>query len=228
MTARSRWDREIIYGLIPPAATVLDLGCGNGELLSRLMADKQVKGYGIDRDITCITRAVARGVPILHADLEESLAWFPDAFFDFVVLEQTLHVLRRPFLVLGEMLRIGRAAIVSFPNFAHWQVTSTLTRTGRLPSSFSRSRRGREMNIYPLTAHDFLDWARERGATVVQAFCLTGGSVLPLLPDRITRAEEVLFLIAPAGDVRAGSVAGGGCPDDTTPRIDDATPRIVD
>jgi len=92
---RLRWDHRTIYELVPPGATVLDLGCGDGELLARLMQDKGVRGYGIEKDLDCLARCVARGVPVLHADLEEGLSGFPDSFFDFVILAQQPNIFTR-------------------------------------------------------------------------------------------------------------------------------------
>lgn len=190
-----RWDHRTICELVPPGATVLDLGCGDGELLARLMQDKGVRGYGIEKDLDCLARCVARGVPVLHADLEEGLSGFPDSFFDFVILERTLHVLHRPLLVLGEMLRVGRAGVVSFPNFGHERVVDTLARTGRLPLPVASPHRWYEVHVHPLTVHDFLDWADSRRVQVEQGFCLVNGSVLRFRPQLARRAEEVLFVV---------------------------------
>lgn len=191
-----RWDHCLIYEMIPPRSSVLDLGCGDGELLSRLIGEKRVTGLGIEKDVNCLIRSVARGVPVLHADLDEGLTGFPDAFFDFVILEQTLHVLHKPLRVLEEMLRVGRAGIVSFPNFGHWKVATGLALTGRLPVAAAHPHRWDEINVHPFTVYDFLDWTENRGVRVKCAFGLVNGSVRAFRRRHARWAEEVLFVVS--------------------------------
>ena len=107
-----RWQDDIIVNEIPQGASVLDLGCGDGELLERLEKGRGVRGQGVEIDLGTVLKAVRRGVSVLHADLGEGLHWFPDQSFDYVVLEETLQTLQSPKVVLSELLRVGRRGIV--------------------------------------------------------------------------------------------------------------------
>ena len=116
-----RPDLSIIADLIKPGARVLDLGCGEGELLAHLQAHKRVNGYGLDVDADNITICVRKGVNVIEQDLDAGLTNFPDDSFDMVVMTETLQSVRQPAQMLNEMLRIGQECIVTFPNFAHWR-----------------------------------------------------------------------------------------------------------
>jgi len=113
--------KEQIMALIPEKSHVLDLGCGNGELLKTLMTDKDAQGYGIEIDRENVIACIKQGISVYHGDLLEALSRFPDDSFDFVVLSQTLQQVQNPLDVVSEMLRVGKKAIVTFPNFAHWK-----------------------------------------------------------------------------------------------------------
>ena len=113
--------KDQIIKLIPHASKVLDLGCGNGELLKTLMDEKGVKGYGIEIDQQNVIACIKQGISVYHGDLSEALSRFPDQSFDFVVLSQTLQQVQNPIDVVEQMLRVGKKAIVTFPNFAHWK-----------------------------------------------------------------------------------------------------------
>ncbi|OHX12645.1 methionine biosynthesis protein MetW [Chromobacterium sphagni] len=116
-----RPDLQMIYDWVSPSSRVLDLGCGQGELLAALQDGKQVQGYGVDLDVANVVRCVAAGVNAIQGDLETGLAEFQDQRFDHVVLSQTIQAMRHTEAILNEMLRVGREAIVSFPNFGYWQ-----------------------------------------------------------------------------------------------------------
>lgn len=133
--ASLRPDLQVIAGLIPPVATVLDLGCGDGALLAHLVAHKQVKGRGIELDEANILTCVRRGLSVRQGNLEEGLADYPDNSFDYVVLSQTLPFLDDPAMILGEMLRVGRQGVVSFPNWGYWRCRLELLLTGRVPKA---------------------------------------------------------------------------------------------
>ena len=130
-------DYDIVVELIPPRAKVLDLGCGSGELLQRLITQKNVYGRGLDIDPELVISCVEKGLSVVHGNLDEGLAQYQAKSFDWVVLNQTLQVTHRPALVLREMLRVGQTSIVSFPNFAYWTVRSQLFLRGRMPISRS-------------------------------------------------------------------------------------------
>lgn len=192
-----RWDHEAIFNLIPEGSSVLDLGCGDGELLARLMAEKKVEGLGIEKDFHRVAGAIARGVPVLHLDLDEGLTGLPDGFFDFVVLEKTLQEVNKPLFVLEEMLRAGRAGVISFPNFGHWHVVASLILTGRMPVTPALPYQWHETpNIHLFTVRDFLDWARSSQVRIERGLSWVEGRVLPFCEEDAVIAEEVLFVVS--------------------------------
>ncbi|HHY45943.1 MAG TPA: methionine biosynthesis protein MetW [Firmicutes bacterium] len=192
-----RWDHQAIYEIIPAGSSVLDLGCGDGELLSRLIRDKGVHGQGVEKDVERVIECVARGVPVYHADLDEGLAGFPDRFFDYVVLEKTLQVVHKPLLVLEEMLRVGRAGIVSFPNFGHRDIIASFVRTGRMPITPVLPYQWYDTpNIHLFTVNDFLDWARTKCVTVERGLSWVDGRVRSFEEGDVLWAEEVLFVVS--------------------------------
>ncbi len=130
-----RADLTIIADLVNPGARVLDLGCGDGELLAHLRDNKSVNGYGLEIDPVKITTCVKNGVNVIEQNLDAGLANFPDDSFDMVVMTETLQSVRAPVEMLREMLRIGRECIVTFPNFGHWRCRLYLTARGRMPVS---------------------------------------------------------------------------------------------
>ena len=120
---------------IHPNARVLDLGCGEGQLLSELMSRKAVDGLGLELDPHNIVKCMQRGVAVVQQDLNHGLENFADDQFDVVIMTQTLQAIRRPDIMLQEMLRVGREAVVTFPNFAHWQNRVQLGLKGHMPVS---------------------------------------------------------------------------------------------
>jgi methionine biosynthesis protein MetW len=189
-----RWQDAIIEREIPAGSSVLDLGCGSGELLSRLIRNQGVRGQGVELDPAAVVECVARGVPVFHIDLDRGLTGFADRSFDYVIMEETLQTLRRPLEILQEMLRVGRHGIVSFPNFAYWKLRFELAASGRMPVTESLPHRWYDSpNIHLFTLEDFLDWARERGVMVRQGWSLVEGEVRPLGPHDNLQAEEVLL-----------------------------------
>ena len=130
-----RADLEIIAEWIGQGERVLDLGCGDGELLDKLHRTKSVKGLGIEIDHDNITSCIGRGVNVIDKNIDEGLAGIEDSSFDTVVMTQALQVMHRPDLIVEEMLRIGRQGIVTFPNFAHWRARFYLAFRGKMPVS---------------------------------------------------------------------------------------------
>jgi methionine biosynthesis protein MetW len=128
-----RADLKLITELVPESSRVLDLGCGDGALMAHLRDEKGCAVQGIELSPQGIAAAIEQGLSVVQADLDEGLGAYPDASFDVVVLSQTLQVVRRPDFVIGEIARVGRAGIVSFPNFAHWKVRGYLALKGRMP-----------------------------------------------------------------------------------------------
>ena len=128
-----RPDLEIIAALVNRGARVLDLGCGSGELLKWLAAEKGVNGYGIEKDPVQISACVRAGVNVIEHDLDEGLSRFPDSSFDMVVMTETLQAVTSPSELIDEMLRIGQECVVTFPNFGHWRCRLHLAALGRMP-----------------------------------------------------------------------------------------------
>ena len=164
-----RLDLRLIAEMIPRGARVLDIGCGDGALLAHLTAEKGADARGIEIDMAAVTEAVAAGLAVIHGDADQDLAFYPDGAFDYVVLSRTLQAVERPREVLRQMLRIGRHAIVSFPNFGHWLVRWQLLSTGRMPMTDAWHRPWHETpNIHPCTIQDFFDLCALEGYVVEQ------------------------------------------------------------
>lgn len=162
-----RLDLRLIADMIPPRAKVLDIGCGNGALIAHLTKEKDADARGIEIDMQEATRAVAAGLPVIHGDADHDLAFYPDGCFDYVVLSRTLQAVEKPREVLRQMLRIGAHAIVSFPNFGHWQLRWRLLTRGRMPDTETWDRPWYETpNIHPCTILDFLALCEMEGYRV--------------------------------------------------------------
>ncbi len=196
----SRWDHNLIFDLIPPKANVLDLGCGNGELLARLLKEKKVTGQGVEADPEQVALAVTAGVPVYQGDLDLGLEEFKGNSFDYVILEKTLQTLRRPMLILSEVLRVGHLCIVSFPNFSNDKIIKSLVETKRMPLTPTLPYSWHETpNIHLCTLYDFLDWAKEHHVDIVEGYTWADYHLRRLiLPGDSTLAEELLFVLKPS------------------------------
>lgn len=134
MPTVERADFDLIASWVKPNERVLDLGCGDGSLLKRLIEERGALGYGIEREEAGVLAAIAQGINVIQGDLEQGLAGFDDGTFNHVVLSRTLQTVRHTERLLTEMLRVGREAVVSFPNFAYWKNRVAVMR-GRMPVS---------------------------------------------------------------------------------------------
>ncbi len=189
-----RSDYAIISELIEPDTRVLDLGCGEGELLEWLAVNKHVDARGVEIAGPKVQQAIARGVSVFHSDLEEALADLPDQAFDYVILSQTLQETRAPLKVLHDMLRVGRRAIVAFPNFGHWRVRLSHLWTGRAPQTKLFPYEWYDSpNIHFLTVHDFETLAQNEKWIVERRMFLHGPRTVKLLPNLM--AEMAVFLV---------------------------------
>ncbi|MCC6862633.1 MAG: methionine biosynthesis protein MetW [Bryobacterales bacterium] len=189
-----RSDYAIIGDIIEPGTKVLDLGCGEGELLEWLSENKGVEGRGVEISVAKVQRAISRGVSVFQGDIDEGLADYPDGAFDYVILSQTLQETRRPLQVLTEMLRVGRRAIVAFPNFGHWTVRLSMIRTGQAPKTRLFPYEWYESpNIHFLTIHDFEQLTANQGLHIERRYFLSGARRVAVLPN--LRAEVGVFLV---------------------------------
>ncbi len=179
-----RGDFAIISELVEPNSKVLDLGCGEGELLAWLAENKGVEARGVEISATKVRRAIARGVSAYQGDIDEVLADYSDHAFDYVILSQTLQETRWPLKVMRDMLRVGRHAIVAFPNFGHWSVRLSLLFTGRAPKTDLFPYEWYDSpNIHFLTVDDFDHLVRQEGFTIERNYFLAGRRRLHLLPN---------------------------------------------
>ena len=162
-----RPDLAVVAALIAPGARVLDVGCGNGELLAHLRDAKQVDGRGIEIDQIEVNRAIAAGIPVIQGDVDADLPHYPTAAYDYVVLSQALQAMSDPRAVLLNLVRIGKQAIVSVPNFGHWKNRLHLMLLGRMPVTKTLAYQWYDTpNIHFCTIADFVIFCGELGITI--------------------------------------------------------------
>jgi methionine biosynthesis protein MetW len=189
-----RSDYAIIGEIVEPRTKVLDLGCGEGELLAWLAANKEVESRGVEISGAKVLRAIARGVSVHQSDIDEGLADYPDRAFDYVILSQTLQETRHPRQVLREMVRVGRRAIVAFPNFGHWRVRLAMLFSGRAPRTKLFPYEWYDSpNIHFLTVQDFEELAAAEGLLVERRYFLAGHRKIAAMPNLL--AETAVFLV---------------------------------
>ena len=192
---RARVDYELIESLIEPNSTVLDVGCGEGELLANLVRDKNIKGDGIELDQELVLDCVCRRLPIIQQDIEQRLGYYGDKSFDYVILSQTVQTVKNPKKVFAELLRVGKKVIVSFPNFAHWRCRVHLSLCGKapvtklLPFGWHNS-----PNIHFLSMKDFDEFCKELGVKVEEKIPLTKTRLSPVRFAPNLFAEQVIYV----------------------------------
>lgn len=163
-----RPDLSIIQQWIRPESEILDLGCGEGELLSYLKAEKNVHGYGLEINPEKLTACIRNGVNVIEQNLDNGLSNFEDQSIDTVVMTQALQAVQRPDELLDEMLRIGKEAIVTFPNFGYWKTRFYLLLKGRMPMSDTLPYNWYDTpNIHMCTFRDFEILCREKGIRIL-------------------------------------------------------------
>ena len=171
-----RPDLAAIAAVVPQGARVLDIGCGDGALLAELRATAAIDGRGIELDAADVASAVGRGLSVVQGDADTDLVDYPADGFDVVILSNTLQAMRAPAAVLGEMLRIGRRAVVSFPNFGHWRVRLALLAGGRMPVTRTLPVSWHETpNIHLCTIDDFRATVAALGIGIESAVFLSEG-----------------------------------------------------
>lgn len=195
-----RPDFAEILRLVAPGARVLDVGCGEGELLDLLVRHNHVDGRGIEISPEGVSACLARGLSVMQGDADRDLDYFPAGAFDVVILSQTLQAVPRPRHVLAEMLRIGERAIVTLPNFGHWRVRLDLVTRGRMPMTRALPEPWwGTANIHLCTLSDFAALAAELDLTIEACAAFANGRrTSPAAPGRGAenwRAESALFLL---------------------------------
>jgi methionine biosynthesis protein MetW len=191
-----RPDLAVIAANVAPGSRVLDVGCGDGALMAALRDRSGVDARGLELDAGNVAECVARGLSVMQGDADADLADYPDAAFDYAILSQTLQTTKRPDRVLDELLRIGRKAFVSFPNFAHWRVRLSLLWGGRMPvTRLLPVAWYATENIHHVTIDDFRALLAERGVGIEQAWFLTGDKRTSAAAANF-RAEHAVFLLS--------------------------------
>ena len=191
-----RSDLLVIADIVPVQARILDLGCGDGALLEYLVRRKNVVGRGIELSEAGILGCVRRGLSVRQGNVEEGLADYPDASFDSVVLSQTLPFLDDPAMILQEMLRVGKQAIVSFPNWGYWRCRFELLLTGRIPHASDLPERWHEAPRWQaFTVADFGDFCHQLGVRIQEECYLARSRRLKNLQYKNWRATTAVFAL---------------------------------
>jgi methionine biosynthesis protein MetW len=178
-----RADLDAIAAWVPPRASVLDLGCGEGLLLKYLKQSREVRGYGIEISDANVLACVKNGVNVIQSDLEAGLAGFDAGSFDYVILSQTLQAMRHTEEIIVEMLRVGRQGIVSFPNFGYWPQRLQIMR-GRMPlSDVLPYQWYNTPNVHLCTLADFEDFCATHGVRILERIAMQDGRRVRVAPN---------------------------------------------
>jgi methionine biosynthesis protein MetW len=195
MSEALRPDLALIAQHVSRGARVLDVGCGDGALMAALRDTAGADVRGLEIDPANVAGAVARGLAVVQGDADTDLGYYPDRSFDYAILSQTLQTTRRPDKVVEELLRIGRQAFVSFPNFAHWRGRVSLLFGGRMPVTKLLPHRWYDTpNIHHVTIDDFRAMVRERGWTIDGQWFLNDGRETGSANANLF-AEHAVFLL---------------------------------
>ncbi len=184
MTLSGRPDLDAIAAWVKPGAAVLDLGCGDGLLLKVLNATKRVRGYGVEIADDNVLACVKNGVNVIQSNLERGLQGFDAGSFDYVILSQTLQAMRHTEAIVVEMLRVGRQAIVTFPNFGHWQARWQVALGGRMPVSGTLPYQWYDTpNVHLCTIRDFEQFCAAHSIHILERLVLHEGRPVSFIPN---------------------------------------------
>lgn len=196
MADQLRPDLAVIARNVASGSRVLDIGCGDGKLMAELVDRHGVDARGLEIDPALVERCVARGLSVVQGDADTDLANYPDKAFDYAILSQTLQTAARPDHMLDELLRVGRQAFVSFPNFAHWRTRIALMLGGRMPVTRALPISWYEtQNIHHVTIDDFRELVARKGVQVEKSWFFSGGHEIGALAANL-RAEFALFQLS--------------------------------
>lgn len=189
-----RVDYDMIVDLVDEGSRVLDVGCGEGELLCRLLRRRNIIGLGMEVDQEKVIHAIACGINVIQANIDKGLAELPDDSFDYVILSMTLQVLKNPAQAMKEMLRVGKKCIVTFPNFGHWRVRAELAFQGRAPITSQLPHSWHESpNRHVLSIRDFRAFCEQFNFAIEKEIFLHDDGQTRFLPN--LRAEEALYVL---------------------------------
>ena len=190
---------KIVCNLIEKNSKVLDLGCGNGELLELLKKEKDIKGFGVEINQDSLLEALVKGLSVIQGDIDKGLDEFQDKTYDYAILNQTLQSTKYPEMIIDEMLRVANKCIVSFPNFAYWRVRFYLFFKGKMPKSKQLPYEWYNTpNIHLLTISDFFEFCKKRNIKIEKSVYLTRNkSRSGFLIKNIANffSQEVVFVI---------------------------------
>ena len=191
---------KVVCDLVEKNSKVLDLGCGNGELLELLKKEKQIKGFGVEINQESLLEALVKGLSVIQGDIDKGLDEFKNNTYDYAILNQTLQSTKYPEMIIDEMLRVANKCIVSFPNFAYWRVRFYLFFKGKMPKSKQLPYEWYDTpNIHLLTISDFFEFCKKRNIKIEKSVYLTRNkSRSGFLIKNIANffSEEVVFVIS--------------------------------
>ena len=192
-------DYDTIVSLVPTKSKVLDLGCGVGDLLIRLKEEKEVQGMGLEINQTAVIECIHKGLSVVQGNIDQGLVDYSDNSYDYVILNKTLQVIHKPDFVIEEMLRVGKQAIVSFPNFGYWQVRLSFLLKGNMPRTIKLPFEWYNTpNIHLVTIKDFKVFCKTRKIEILKQINLASNNKgkpkqIKHIPN--WRADEGIFII---------------------------------
>ena len=187
-------ERKTLAGWIADGASVLDLGCGDGELLAHLISEKHVRAQGVELSEQAITHCVAQGLSVFQQDIDTGLSEYGDNSFDYVILNQTLQQVKKPDYALKEALRVGKEVIVGIPNFAYYKARASIFFRGRVPVTASLPYQWYDTpNLHFLSLVDFKEYCKKQSINIQRTFYVANNKQVKFLPNLF--AEFGYFLL---------------------------------